>query len=215
MILVRVGETLQRVTAGVGVVAVIAVVNAYQRFNRIPFHGVRDDRVGGVALVGVGTAVESVQLGERQTSLEVQSQPLVQLGVQLGVDIVLRVTRALHDAFLVVVSEADVVLQLLRATVHVDVVLLLQASAAEYLILIVNTVNRLPDVEVVIVAVRPVGVKLILVVSIVVGVHGLNELRHLLPADGAVEVNLGLALVAALGGHDDDTVGTAGTVDGR
>ena len=110
-------------------------------------------------------------------------------------------------------GEAEVELNLLRTSAHVHIILLLQAGAPEHLVLVVASLDRFPYFEVFVRAVSFVA-HFILVVGKVVRVHRVDHLRHLLPSERAVEVNLYLAFRAALGGHDDDTVGTTGTVDG-
>ena len=109
--------------------------------------------------------------------------------------------------------ETDVVFQVLGTTAYVHVILLLVTCTAEYLILIVTSFDRLPDVEVVVVTIVS-ATQLILIVCIVVWRHSLYQLRYFLVAERSIEVHLGLALRTALGCNDDNTIGTTGTIDG-
>ena len=215
LILIGGGDALVGGTAGRGAVLLVLVVAATaERLNGCPAYGVGHDAVGGIRLVGVGTAVQTVERGIGETSVEVKRQPLVQVGIDLGADVVLLVARTHHDALLVVVVEADVELELFRAAADVGIVLRLMARASEDLVLPVAALNGAPDVHIVVVAVVR-RAELVLVEGVVVGRHDLHLLRNLLPTVGGVERHVGLALGTALRGDDDNAVGTAGTVDGR
>ena len=109
--------------------------------------------------------------------------------------------------------ETDVVLDILGTTAYVHVILFLVTCTAEYLILIVTSFDRLPNIEIVVVTIVS-ATQLILIVCIVVWRHSLHQLRNLLVAERSIEVYLSLTLRTALGCYDDNTVGTTGTIDG-
>ena len=119
----------------------------------------------------------------------------------------------MHDALLVVVRETDVVLDILGTTAYVHVILFLVTCTAEYLILIVTSFDRLPNIEIVVVTIVSAA-QLILIVCIVIWRHSLHQLGNLLVAERSIEVYLSLTLRTALGCYDDNTIGTTGTIDG-
>ena len=123
------------------------------------------------------------------------------------------VSRAFHDALFLIMGVAHIEFDVLVSATDVGVILTLHTGASENLILPVASLNRLPDVEVVVIAIRLVA-QLILIVSIVVRVKHLDFLSEFLPSDGSVEIHLHITLRTALGGNDDHTVGTTGTIDG-
>ena len=109
--------------------------------------------------------------------------------------------------------ETNVVLDVFGTTAYANIILLLVTSAAEYLILIVSTLYRLPDIEIIVVTIVCCSV-LKESVCKVVRIESLDQFRYLLQSERCIEVYLGLAFRTALGCYDNDTVGTTSTIDG-
>ena len=104
--------------------------------------------VGCVALVGVRTARETLYLLVGQAGLEVECEPFVQFGAELEVDVVLVVARAQHDALLLIVGVGEVVLYVLGATADAGVVGNLVTCATKNFVLIVSSLTRFPDLQI-------------------------------------------------------------------
>ena len=124
-------------------------------------------------------------------------------------------------------SIAESILHVVRTTVDVDVVVEGVARASVSQVLPVVTFNAFVKVHVLVVS-ELVGVVvylgsiaavvqhsvLILPLGVVVNVEHVILLGNLLPAVVGVVADLYLTGLTALGGHQDNTVGTTATVDG-
>ena len=179
LLLVGIVHTLCRTSLCAVWAFIIVIAADEQRIYWAECNSLGYDRVRGVALVGISTWTQTVNLGISQAGIEVQCQPLVQLAVELSVDVVLGIVRSLHDALVISAGIADVVLGLLGTTVYSYVVNLLQASAAEEVVLPVVTLYRLPDLHIIVVTILSVTY-FILIESVVVRIHNLGLLGHLL-----------------------------------
>ncbi len=93
-----------------GRTVLLIIISIRQWRHRTEANSVGHNRVGGIALIALGTTTQTVNLRISQTSVEIKAQPLVQFCIELGTDIVFLVTGATHDAVLIIVSIADIVL---------------------------------------------------------------------------------------------------------
>ena len=118
-------DTLQWSTACRCTVLFVIVITCFQLADGFVVHGIGNKAVCRVCLIGIGTSAQSVQLGESQSCVEVECHPLVEFGVEFGVDIVFCEAGAKHYALLVNVGETDVELQVFRTAVHTYVILFL------------------------------------------------------------------------------------------
>ena len=179
--------------------------------------------VGARSIVGTATA----DVGVGITGLEVERGALRRLGVQFEREVVALEVRANLDGFVVHVGIAEGILDVLRTTVDVDVVVEGIARAAVDEVLPVVGGDVVVHVDVLIVA-EVVGVggnllrivvvlqqgELILPCGIVARADDIHLLGNLLPRVVGVVAHLGLAFLTALGGDEDNAVGTTRTVDG-
>ena len=205
--------TFQRIVTGIGTVLVILRV----------FVQCFDWRVGnssGHQRISLGffiilTSAQTINLLLRQAGIEIECEPLVDFSIQLGIDIVLRVTRPIHDALLVVAGITDIELGGLATTAHADIVLLLVACTTEEFVLPVVTFHRFPDFQILVCAIRCTRlVQFILIECIVIRIEHSNLFGSLTYTIGYSEIDLRLAFSTRLGSDDNDAIGTTGTIDG-
>ena len=215
LLLVRTHDTLQWRDVRLGSLVGIVIVIRRQWIHRTEDDGRIDDRVGRIAVVGICTATQAVDSLVAQAGIEVETQPLADFRVQLRIDIVLLKVGAQHDALVIRTGIADVVFQFLAAAIDREIVHLLQSRAPKKLVLPVVAGLGFPNIQVAPVAILARGLGFILILRIVIGIQHLDVFSHLAYAERGTEVDGHLPLLAALGGHDDDTIGTTGTIDGR
>ena len=175
-------------------------------------------------VVGVRTGTPHVRVGV--TDREVEADLLRRLVVGLEVEVVSLEIRTDHDGALVDVGVTGRPLELVAAARDAQVVVEGRTRAAEGLVEPVDALHVLVEVhvresaEVGIVVVLELALDhggLVLVLYEFIGRHRGQRILvgELLDTVIDVVVDRDLAGLTALGRHDDNTVGTTGTVDGR
>ena len=161
-------------------------------------------------------------IGQLQVVVRVREshvQPHLQPRLQVGIDVrTYRQTiefRTDNGTLLIHVRTTDIVTHLVRTTLGTDLVLVGQRRL-EYGILPVGTLAQQAAVDE-----QRIGRSLahayifIIVVGILAQVQNVETLRLTVDGKRAAVRELGVASLTMLGGNQDDTVGTLGTIDSR
>ena len=161
----------------------------------------------------------AIGLVARIAGIDLEFGPTVELLGERDTSLILFIARTDDDTLLIGHRKRYGVLRLFRTAGHREVVHV-ERSVLEKFVLPVDPLPHVfvifeRAVQIVQIGIHARGLPFDLIADKIVGIHHLHLLGHVLEAVGSRVGDGGFALEAAVGLDDDDTVGTACSVDGR